>query len=84
MGDFMDVGKVAVFLGSCDHLEGFESVFARGDLVVVESVEGDGELMCRAVTIDGRASGDRRGMLWPEELLVVNNAPLLAPEGRVR
>lgn len=80
----MKVGQIAVFLGVSDRLEGFEPVFARGDLVVVERVEGEDELLCCAVTMDGRASGDRRGLLWPEEVLAVNNAPLLVPNGRVR
>lgn len=78
----MRKGQVVMMVGYSDRLDGVEPVFTAGDLAVVREVHDEGDLSCCAVTFDGRIAPHRSDLLWPEEVLVVNNAPLVVLGGQ--
>ncbi|WP_262422351.1 hypothetical protein [Brevundimonas denitrificans] len=71
-------GQVVVVVGYSDRCSADQPVFMRGDLAVVAAVGAEGDLTCHALTHDGRVARGRSDMLWPEEVLAVNNTPLVA------
>lgn len=78
----MREGQIVMVIGYSDRLDDVEDVFIPGDLAVVSDVHDAGDLRCLAVTFDGRVAPHRSDMLWPEEVLVVNNMPLVVLGGR--
>ncbi|MBI2260291.1 MAG: hypothetical protein HYU62_01300 [Caulobacterales bacterium] len=78
----MRKGQIVMVIGYSDRLDDVEPVFIPGDLAVVKDVHGEGDLSCCAVTFDGRIAPHRSDMLWPEEVLVVNNTPLVVLGGQ--
>ena len=72
----MRTGQVAVFDGYLEALPGCEPVFLPGDLVVVSAVNPEGDLRCHALSWGGGVT-KRSDMVWPEEVLPLNNAPLI-------
>lgn len=80
----MRTGQVVVMIGYSDRLEGVEQVFIPGDLAVVGEVHPAGDLRCFAVTFDGRVARQRSDLLWPEEVLRANDAPLVVLGGQDR
>ncbi len=77
----MRTGQVVMVVGYSDRLDGVEPVFIPGDLAVVGEVHAEGDLRCYAVTFDGRVARQRSDLLWPEEVLTANHAPLVVLEG---
>lgn len=70
-------GQIAIFTGYMDRQHAVGPVFQRGDIVVIGEVHSAGDLRCFAATLDGKVLSGRSDLLWPEEIIVVNNAPLV-------
>lgn len=70
-------GQIVVFDNYADRKDNVEPVFKRGDLAVVGEVHSAGDLRCFAVTLDRQVLSHRSDLLWPEEVIAVNNAPLV-------
>lgn len=72
----MRTGETVVFLGYAEVLRGCEPVFLPGDLLVVAAANPEGDFRCRALSWSGEVT-KRSDMVWPEEVLPLNNMPLI-------
>lgn len=80
----MRIGQIVVVVGYSDNQSDREIVFERGDLAAITDVRSTGDMTCHRISFNGRIS-PQSDLMWPEEVIPVNNAPLVVPtiwEGR--
>lgn len=73
----MRTGQIVVVLGYSDRPDVIDSIFRPGDLAVVMDVREEGDMTCNAISCEGKVSHLRSDLLWPEEVLTLNNTPLI-------
>ncbi len=80
----MRVGNLLVFIGYVHQPFGGVPVFIRGDLLVIIEVEDDGVIRCCGVSLTGEIARWRSDILFAEEVVPLNNSPLIAQAVRVK
>jgi hypothetical protein len=79
----MRVGTCGVFLGYEDRHPDVEAVFERGDLCVMIAPDDEGVFRCAALSTAGAVARWRTDTIFAEEVVWLNQAPLVAEAGAV-
>ena len=74
----MRVGSVLVFIGYIHQPLGGIPIFIPGDLLVIIEVEDDGVVRCCGYSLMDGIARWRSDTLFEEEVVLLNNAPLIA------
>ena len=80
----MRIGELVVFKIYTHQPPGGIPVFTPGDLLVIIDVEDDGVIRCCAYSLTEGVAHWRSDTLFAEEVVPLNNSPLIAQAVRVK
>jgi hypothetical protein len=77
------IGAVAMFHAYTDVQVSVPRVFARGDLIVISRVEGEGAFRAHALSATGKIARWRSDLVFSEEVELLNDVPLITEAGEL-